>query len=117
MTINLSIDVWVASYCLAIVNNAAMNMDVQIPLKNILFILFVAVLHLHCCPRAFSSCEEWGLLFSGAWASARDGFSCCRAQALGCSVVVEHSFSCSIACGIFSEQVLNPCPHHWQVDS
>ena len=38
MTINPSIDVWVASYCLAIVNNAAMNMDVQIPLKNILFI-------------------------------------------------------------------------------
>ena len=31
MTINLSVDIWVASYCLAIVNNAAMNMDVPIP--------------------------------------------------------------------------------------
>ena len=25
--------------------------------------LFLAVLGLHCCARAFSSCGEWGLLF------------------------------------------------------
>ena len=25
--------------------------------------LFLAVLGLHCCARAFSSCSEWGLLF------------------------------------------------------
>ena len=25
--------------------------------------LFLAVLGLHCCARAFSSCREWGLLF------------------------------------------------------
>ena len=35
--------------------------------------------------RAFSSCEEWGLLSSGgAQASPCGGFSRCRVQALGC---------------------------------
>ena len=29
----------------------------------ILFYLFLAVLGLHCCVWAFSSCGEWGLLF------------------------------------------------------
>ena len=28
-----------------------------------LFFFFLAVLGLHCCTRAFSSCSEWGLLF------------------------------------------------------
>ena len=33
-------------------------------LKFIYFIyLFLAVLGLHCCAGAFSSCGEWGLLF------------------------------------------------------
>ena len=33
-------------------------------LKFIYFIyLFLAVLGLRCCVRAFSSCSEWGLLF------------------------------------------------------
>ena len=31
--------------------------------KIYLFILFWAVLGLHCCARAFSSCGEWGPLF------------------------------------------------------
>ena len=32
--------------------------------KFIYFIyLFLATLGLHCCPRAFSSCGKWGLLF------------------------------------------------------
>ena len=29
-----------------------------------LFILFLAALGLHCCAQAFSSCGEWGLLFT-----------------------------------------------------
>ena len=33
------------------------------------------------------------------------------------SVVVAHRLSCSVACGIFLDQGLNPCPLHWQVDS
>ena len=33
------------------------------------------------------------------------------------SVVVAHGPSCSAACGIFPDQVSNPCPLHWQADS
>ena len=33
------------------------------------------------------------------------------------SVVVAHRLSCSMACGIFPDQGLNPCPLHWQADS
>ena len=66
-----------------------------------------------------------------AWASHCSGFCCCGAWALGArasvvaarrlqsagSVVVAHGLSCSVACGIFPDQVLNPCPKNWQVDS
>ena len=59
------------------------------------------------------------------------GFSCCEAQALGTwasavaahglqstgSVVVMNRLSCSLACGLLLEQILNPCPVHWQADS
>ena len=71
-------------------------------------------------------------------ASHCDGFSGCRAQALGAralvaaahrlsgcgsqalelgSVIVAHELSCSIRCGIFPHQGSNPCPLHWQADS
>ena len=33
------------------------------------------------------------------------------------SVVVAHGLSCSVACGIFPDQGLNPCLLHWQVYS
>ena len=33
------------------------------------------------------------------------------------SVVVAHRFSCSEACGIFSDQGSNPFLLHWQMDS
>ena len=33
------------------------------------------------------------------------------------SVVVAHGPSCSVACGIFPDQGLNPCPLNWQADS
>ena len=33
------------------------------------------------------------------------------------SVIVAHGPSCSVACGIFSDQGSNPCPLHWQADS
>ena len=32
------------------------------------------------------------------------------------SVVVAHRLSCSVACGIFPNQGLNPCPLHRQAD-
>ena len=68
---------------------------------------------LYCSVWAFSSCREWGL-FSSVWAFHCSGFSC-RTWALG-SVVAAFRLSCSMACGIFSEQGLNPCPLHWQVN-
>ena len=47
-----------------------------------IFILFLAVLGLRCCARAFSTCHA-GLLFRcRAQAFRRGGFSCCGAQAL-----------------------------------
>ena len=92
-------------------------------LKNFwvyLFIyLFMAVLGLHFCARAFSSCGNgghsssqcaglslsWPLLLRST-ASRRAG-----------SVVVAHGPSCSAACGIFPDQGSNLCPVHWQADS
>ena len=52
--------------------------------------LFLAALGLHCCARAFSSCSEWGLLFTAvrglliAVASlvAEHRLSSCGSQAL-----------------------------------
>ena len=81
--------------------------------------LFLAVLGLRFCARAFSSCGNWGPLFIvvrgpltipaslvGSTGSRRAG-----------SVVVAHGLSCSAACGIFPDQGSNPCSLHWQADS
>ena len=57
------------------------------------------MLGLHCCVRAFSSCDEQGLLFVAVRGLLiAGGFSCCRARALGtrASVVVAHGLS---SCG------------------
>ena len=73
----------------------------------------MAVLGLHCCGQAFSSCREWGLLsHRGPGASHCSGFSCRRAWALDAraSVVVEHRLSRSVACGIFPDQESTPVP-------
>ena len=100
--------------------------------------LFLAVLGLRCCARAFSNCSEQGLLFVAvhglliavaslaAEHGPQVGFSSCgtwaqqlcltgsRAQS---SAVVTHGLSCSTACGISPDQGSNPCPLHWQADS
>ena len=58
-----------------------------------LLLFLGAVLGLHCCMGAFSSCSERGLLFRcSAQASHCSGFSCCGSRALGtrASVVVAH---------------------------
>ena len=78
--------------------------------REVLFFFFniclfnLAVLGLCCCEQAFCSCGKQGLLFTYvSQASHRGGFSCCRAQALGCvgfgscgSQALEHRFS---SCG------------------
>ena len=97
---------------------------------DVSFIYFLAILHLHCRVWAFSSCLEHGCSGCGAQASHGGGFSCCRAQALGCgplvvaahglestgSVVMAQGLSCSMASGIFLDQGLNPCLPHQQAD-
>ena len=70
----------------------------------------------------------WGLSLvaaSGGYSSSRcAGLSLSRPLLLRStgsrragSVVVAHGPSCSVACGIFPDQCLNPCPPHWQADS
>ena len=78
----------------------------------------MAVLGLRFCARVFSSCGKWGPLFIAvrgplsrplllrSTGSRRTG-----------SVIVAHGPSRSVACGIFPDQGLNPCPLHWQADS
>ena len=94
---------------------------------------FLAVLGLCCFARAFSSCSEQGPLFfcCGVWASRCDGFSCCRAQALGVQASVDAAQGSVVAApGLWSADSValwpvgssqargwTPCSLHWQVDS
>ena len=87
---------------------------------NYFFKCIFGLLALHWCIWPFSSCSEQGLLSNcGVWASHCSGFYSPRAQALDpwSWVVVVHRLSCPVACGIFLDQGLSPCPLHWQVDS
>ena len=79
---------------------------------NVIYLLFLAVLGLHCCVWAFSSCRER--------ASRRHGFSCCRARPPG----IERFSSCGgtgaqLPCGMgcFLDQGSNRCPLHCKADS
>ena len=58
------------------------------------------------------------VLHCSSWASHCGGFSG-GAQALECMglVAVVCRLSCSVACGVFPDQGLNPCLLHWQADS
>ena len=81
--------------------------------------LFLAVLGLRFCARAFSSCGERGPLFiacTGLSLSLPLLLQSTGSRHAG-SVVVAHGSSCSAACGIFPDQGSNPCPLHWQADS
>ena len=88
-------------------------------LKKFIYYLFLAVLGLRFCARAFSSCGK------GGHSSSRcAGLSLSRPLLLWStgsrragSVVVAHRSSCSTACGILPDQGSNPCPLHWQADS
>ena len=57
------------------------------PLFKIFIYLFLVVLDLHCCGKAFSSGSEWGLVSScGVRVSHCYGFSCCgRSTGSRCS--------------------------------
>ena len=101
--------------------------------------IFLAAQGLHCCMWAFSSCGQRGLLFvvvhgiliAVACLVVEHGLQTCGLRQLwhvgsvvvahglqsAGSVFVVHGLSCSMACGIFPDQGLNPCPLRWQADS
>ena len=68
--------------------------------------LFLAVLGLHCCMQAVSSCGQWERLSS-----------CAQLLTEVAPLVTQHTFRCSMACGIFPDQGSNLYPLHWQADS
>ena len=74
--------------------------------------VFTVTLGLHCCARAFSGCGERasGCIAQAlsAWASVAAD---CGSWNWG-SVAAVHGLSCSVACGIFLDQGLNPCSLH-----
>ena len=106
---------------------------------NLFIYLFLAVLGLSSCPRAFSIWGEWGPLSIAAHGpliavaspAAEHVLQACGLQQLGhagsvvvaCglqstgSAVAAHRPSRSAACGIPPDQGSNPCPLHWQADS
>ena len=87
-----------------------------------IFHFFLAALGVGCCPQAFLSCGERGLLSLCAPASPCGGWEA--------SLVVDHgingartsgavalSLCCPAACGIFPDQGSNPGLLNWQADS
>ena len=91
-------------------------------LKNFTYLfiyLFLAVLGLRFCARAFSSCGERGPLFIAVRGPLTIAASLVGSTGSRCagSVVVVHGLSCSAACGIFPDQGSNLCPLNWQADS
>ena len=86
--------------------------------------LFMAVLGLRFCARAFCSCGKRRPLFIAVRRLLTIGFSLSRPLLLRStgsrhagSVVVAHGPSCSVARGIFPDQGSNPCPLYWQANS
>ena len=82
------------------------------------YLLYLAVLGLHCCARTFSSCGAWGFSLQWLLLPQRVVSSAPRLQQLWLvgSKVVARKLSCCSACGIFPDQGSNPCPLHWQAD-
>ena len=89
------------------------SLFVHLSFFNKFIYLFLAVLGLRFCVRAFSSCGKRGPVFI----AVRGPLSrplLLRSTGSRCagSVVVAHGPSCSVACGIFPDQGSNPCPQH-----
>ena len=82
--------------------------------------LFLVVLGLRFCARAFSSCGKRGPLFiavRGPLTISRPLLLRSTGSRRAGSVIVAHGPSCSTARGILPDQGLNLCPLHWQADS
>ena len=88
--------------------------------KKLFIYIFMAVLGLRFCARAFPLVAA-----SGDHSSSRcAGLSLSRPlplQSTGSrrtgSAIVAHGPRCSAACGILPDEGSNPCPLHWQADS
>ena len=132
-------------HLLATVNNAAMNVDVQVSLGDLLSALLdvhpevelldhMVFLFLIFLKNRFIYLFIFGyvgsvLLRTGAahrlsLVAASRGYSLLRCAGFsspwlvfvaehGRAGRVAHRLSCSVACGIFPDQGLNPCPLHW----
>ena len=105
---------------LAIINSAAMNIEVPVS-----FFFFNLFLFFWLC-WVFVSVQGLSLVAaSGGHSSSRcAGLSLSQPLLLRStgsrhagSVVVAHGSSSSVACGILPDQGSNPCPLHWQADS
>lgn len=86
---------------------------------KVLFVYFLAALHLHCCARAFSTCSKPCYSVVAVHRHLVSEASLIREHRLQgrqASVVVGLGLSCTMACGIFLGQELNLCPLNWQVD-
>ena len=109
-----------------------MGIAVSLSIFSLLFIfkfiyLFLAVLGLRFCARAFSSCGKRGPLFIAVrgplFIAVRGPFTVAASLVAGHRLQthrlssVAHGPSCSVACGIFPDQGSNPCPLHQQADS
>ena len=85
-----------------------------------LFIIFLAVLGLCFCARAFSSCGKRGPLLiavRGPLTTVASLLLRSTGSRRAGSVVVAHGPNFSAACGILPDQGSNPRPLHWQADS
>ena len=96
----------------------------QKPLNIYLFILFILIYLWLCWVLISVRGLSLGAASGGHSSSWCAGLSLSRPLLLRStgsrragSVVEAHGPSCSAACGIFSDQGLNPCPLHWQADS
>ena len=86
---------------------------------NLFIYLFLAVLGLRFCAKAFPSCGKRGPLFiavRGPLTIMASLVASTGSRRAG-SVAVAHGPSRSAACGILPDQGSNPCPMHWQADS
>ena len=75
--------------------------------------VFVSVQGLSLVVASGRHSSSWCTGLSPSWPLLLRSTSSRRAG----SVVVAHGPSRSMACGIFADQGLNPCPLHWQADS
>ena len=82
----------------------------QCAFKYTYLFLVLAVLGLHCCTRAFSSCHEWGLLSSCSVQASRAWASVVAVCGLSCSVACGSSLTRDQTCVLcIGRQILN----HW----